>query len=191
MNKVEEYRSGKIEAIRIKIVQAMERGEDISQLEAELKEARLAEATDKEVRELAEIASGRLQKKEITSALLARVTIQRDAIKALLDAKNQLAAPLRKLVEKAKVLPALEDACYVEFHDIIKAGCEVRMCDGSLPSDFTVPMLELGNGQRAAYDVVKEALYHLQCCNGLLAALHKIEVLPQVQKPDPYAENIS
>jgi hypothetical protein len=178
-----------IPEIRKAIVKAMEAGQDIAELEAELKEARLAEQTDKEVRELAEIASTRLQTKERADKVVLRANTQREAIKAFLQARNEVIAPLRKAILKANVLPALQEACYAEFHDSVYSGSVIKGLDGQLPSDFTVPMLELANGTKDSFDVAKQALYYLQCASGLLSALHIIETKPQVPAlPDPYGD---
>jgi hypothetical protein len=176
-----------IPEIRKAIVKAMEAGQDITELEAELKEARLAEQTDKEVRELAEIASTRLQTKERADKVVLRADTQREAIKAFLQARNEVIAPLRKAIAKANVLPALQDKCYAEFHDSVYSGSVIKGLDGQLPADFTVPQLELANGTKDSFDVAKQALYYLQCASGLLSALHIIETKPQVKAlPDPF-----
>jgi len=173
--------------IRKSIVKAMEAGQDIAELEAELKDARLAEQTDKEVKELAEIASARLQTKERADKVVLRADSQREAIKALLQARNEVVTPLRKVLNKANELPKLEDDCFAEFHDGIQAGATIRGLDGQLPDDFTVPMLELGNGTNLSYDAAKQALWYLRAAHGLLVSLHLLEQKPIAQKaPDPY-----
>jgi hypothetical protein len=176
-----------IAEIRKSIVKALESGQDITELEAELKEARLAEQTDKEVKELAEIASTRLQTREKADHMVIKANTQRDSIKAFLQQRNEAIAPLRKAIDKAKELPALQEACYAEFHDMYFAGAVIRGLDGKLPADFTVPMLELGNDTRESYDVAKQAFYYLQMAHGLLASLHIIETKPVATvAKDPY-----
>jgi len=177
-----------IPEIRKAIVQAMEAGQGIAELEAELKEARLAEQTDKEVKELAEIASTRLQTREKADHIVIKANTQREAIKAFLQQRNEAIVPLRKAIDKAKELPKMEEACYAEFHDGFYTGATIRGLDGQLPADFTVPYLEIGDGtKRQVYDVAKEIFYYLQCANGLLSALHILETKPVATvAKDPY-----
>jgi hypothetical protein len=168
---------------------AMEAGQDIAELEAELKEAIVTEEADKIVKKNAEIVSTRLQAKEKATVIVERANTQRKAIKAFLQQRNEVIAPLRKAIAKANVLPALQDKCYAEFHDSFYAGASIRGLDGQLPADFTVPQLELANGTKDSFDVAKQALYYLQCASGLLSALHEIETKPQVPAlPDPYGD---
>jgi hypothetical protein len=165
----------------------MEAGQDITELQEQLKQARLEEQSAKEVRELAEIASSRLQLKERADKEVIKANTQREAIKALLQARNEVVTPLRKAVDKALKLPALQDKCYEQYHDMVMAGGAVRGLDGQLPGDFTVPMLELADGTNQAYDKTREALYYLRAAHGLLVGLHITEQkLPATKAPDPY-----
>jgi hypothetical protein len=172
--------------IEKQIVKAMERGEDITELESQLTYAEAKEQTDKRVKELAEIASNRLQTKEKADKVVERANTQREAIKALLQARNEVISPLRKALDKAKVLPALQDKSHEQFHDMIQAGADMRGKDGFLPKDFTIPMLQLGDGTRDAYDATRQALYYLQAAHGLLVSLKEVDHKPVIQKADPY-----
>lgn len=176
-----------IAEIRKQIRLAMEKGESIDELDVELKEAIVSDQAEKLIKEDAEIVSLKLQTRERATKLVTRANTQREAIKAFLQARNEVVAPIRKAIEKAKDLPKLEDACWAEFHDMMIAGSCVSAVDGQLPADFTFPMLELGNGQTHAYDKAKEAFMYLQYANGILTALHLNEVKAATQNvKDPY-----
>ena len=173
-----------IPEIRREIRLTMEKGAPMSELEAELEKAIVAEQKDKLIKEDAEFVSNRLQKKENADKLVSRANTQRENIAALLQARNEVLAPLRKALEKAQALPKLHDKCFEQFHDMIQAGSLTRGLDGTLPDDFTFPMLQLGDGRRDAYDISREALYYLQMGHGLLVALNKVEHKPALGKTD-------
>jgi len=175
-----------IAEIRKQIVEAIEAGEDTSKLETQLKQARLAEQTKAEVAELEVIAGQRQEAKKKADNVVAKAERQAETIDVFLAARDAVIGPLAEALEKARELPQLLDGCFAEFHDGIQAGYIVRATKGFLPDDFTVPMVQLGKGDRDAYDVAREALVYIQSGHGLLANLQRVDLKPHPQEEEPY-----
>jgi len=157
--------------IRKEIVEAIARGDDTGKLEKQLREARLAEETRKEVSELRAVADKRLEYQTQATTLEARAKAQGEAIDAFLALRDTLILPLAELITQAKTLPGLQSECYANFHDSFVFGSSIRQIpQGFLSEGFSCPRLDMAGGKVPSYEKAKEAIQYLMAGLGILQA---------------------
>jgi len=156
--------------IRKEIVEAIARGEDTGKLEKQLREAKLAEETRKEVSELRAVADKRLEYQAKATTLEARAKAQGEAIDAFLALRDTLIGPLAELLTQAKALPGLQVACY-NLNDSYVLGSAIRQIpQGFLPENFSCPRLDMAGGKVPSYEKATEAIQYLTAGLGILQA---------------------
>ncbi|MGA2669915.1 MAG: hypothetical protein ABSF21_00635 [Dehalococcoidia bacterium] len=174
-----------ITELQKKVVKALETGQDPAPILKELAELRTSIAMEAEKAELQKIVDKRKALQDRAEEVKAKIQKQNEAIDTLLKARDSIVEALLPIVNKAKELPNLHDKCFEEFHDGVQAGYITHAAGGFLPADLTIPMLQLGNGERDIHAVSKEAVMYLYNAYGLLANLQKIETKPQQPSIDP------
>ena len=163
-----------VEQLRKEIVKALEEGRDPAPLEKELADVRAAIAAEAERAELQKVVANRQALRDRAQAIQVRAQKQRDAIDACLKLRDSIIAPLPKVLEDARQLPALQFESQSQYYDVIQLIGAARLPDGYLPQDFTAPVLGTADGHLVK-DAATQALLYLQAGYGLLANLVKEE----------------
>lgn len=164
-----------IETLRQRIVEAFEAGEDTTELERELIEARAAEQAKSELCQLAELATKRKIIKGKAEKAKANAQSQGEAIGRFLAERDIVVKGLDPILEKVKGLIALQDECFSKFHNSAVITVALKELTGFLPGDFTIPLLEMSGGQADAHHAAVQALWYLTSGLGILKALERVE----------------
>lgn len=174
-------RLGEIKALRKRIVNAQEKGEDVGSLSRELARVRAEVAAEAEVQELAKVADKRHALRGKAEAVLAKVHEQGEAIDAFLKARDPLVEALSPLLEPMRELAQLSNPswernpgqCYL-FNDVGSfAGALHDIPRELLPSDVACPTLEMTQPSERSFGKALQAAAHLEYCLGILVSFRK------------------
>lgn len=170
-----------IKQLRQKIVEAQEKGEDVSELSRQLRDARAEIAAQAEVEELKKVADQRNRWKAEAENVKTRAARQEAAIDRFLELRDDLLGKLqpflegmRELARRASMDREGNGEVFEEFPDAFNFGAAVSgLPRGYLPEDFTCPMLELSPGTVPAYGKALEMFSYFQASLGLLSNFRK------------------
>ena len=155
-----------IESLRRQIVEALSEDRDTSVLERQLAEARIAEATRSELKELQPLAEQVRQWRERATELAATAESQAAAIATFLEARDAVTKPLLAMLPKVAALIPLQQAAQ-EHRGFIHPELAAH-----LPPGFTIETLSAGAFEDA-HDKAVEALYHVRAGTGILSSLRR------------------
>jgi len=182
----------RIKAIQKQIVDALEKGEDVTKLRNELARVRAEIAADAEVEELRRISTARQALRNKASEVQQRVSLQGEAIDTFLAERDELVAQLKPLLEPmAKVArmanPPWEKepgGCYA-FPDAANFTASVKGIPKELlPTDFACPILEMTASGERSLGKAREAATYLQFCIGILANFRKGNIAAHTRGAD-------
>jgi len=179
-----------VRRLQKEVVKALETGKDPAPILKELAELRAKIAMEAEREELQKIADQRQKLRDKAEAVKLKVQKQGEAIDAFLKARGAITEALAPIVDKARELPGLQEACYGGFHDIQQFGWTVRGIPFDyLGKDFGCPMLEMEGGLVSADNKAIEAVSYLIAAHGCLAGLKKGQSRLPLKKAEGLLEN--
>jgi len=174
-------RLGEIKAIQKRIVDALEKGEDVSKLRNELARVRAEIAAEAEVQELQKIAAERHKLRDKAEAVKVKVQTQGDAIDIFLKARDAMLPKLQELQEPLKELADMANPsweanpgkCYL-FNDVgVFSASVIDIPKELLPKDFSCPSLEMIQPGEQSFGKARQAFQYFQYCIGILSSFKK------------------
>ena len=131
-----------ISQIRRRIVEAMQRGGDTSELEGQLKRERQEETLRAEVAELKAIADRRKGWEARAEAVTGKVQAQGEAVDRFLDARDGALKELDKIIELAAAMQSLQDDANARYSRPQQFRDEASgIPEGYLPANLTCAFL--------------------------------------------------
>lgn len=174
--------NAEIRRLQKEFIKARETGRDVAPILKELAEVRAKIAMAAEAEAMDKIVAQRQALKGKAEAVKVKVQKQNDSITTFLKLRDSITEALMPILEQAKELPKLQEACYEQYHDAFVFEADIRqITKGYLSMDgFSCPILEMASGVTRGYDTASQAFFYLQSGYGLLANLKKGEmIIPQ------------
>jgi hypothetical protein len=174
-------RLNRIKAIQKHIVDALEKGEDVTKLRNELARVRAEIAADAEIEGLRKVASERQTLRDKAEAVKVKVQAQGEAIDAFLKARDAVLPKLQELQEPLKELADMGNAtweanpgrCYL-FNDAgVFSASVINIPKELLPEGFSCPSLEMIQPSELSYGKARQAFQYFQYCIGILSSFKK------------------
>ena len=168
-----------IKAIQKKLLLAMEEGNDElkKQYSDELVEARATVAKKQEMEGLRAQLENRDLMRKRAEKVVQKCKAQREAIDDLLQLRDEILPLLKEVVDKSKLLPAMERASWEQFVNAqqLAGNARTRLPQGYLPARLRASTLEVRGGTRSAVNLTQEAHFYLRNALGLLASLQRVD----------------
>lgn len=185
----------KIAIIKKRIVEKLEKGEDVSDLSRQLDEERAKIVAHADIEELQKVADARQALRGRAEDIKATVARQAAAIDAFLAYRDKILPQLQELIEPMKELARMGKAswddtdgkpgeCFI-YNDPGPFQAAVRDIPKELlPADFKCPTLEMAIPSERSVGKSTVALYYLGACIGILANFRKGFMAPFAASTD-------